>query len=317
MAPKKLPAVAAIDVPSSVWTTGQHEVRRVRPVNSALSFVKRWWSGRHQKLLLVLTLVVGVYGGAVDKREGAEAFLKSHSMPLWMLYPLGLSPFVVWLLLYLINETALRAAGTSDRDRWIGGQHEILRKISGNIGEIVTLRRNHGGRLTDSDAKLIVRSFLARAVDYAKLFVNDPTIEFRACCLRLRERPPRNRELPDQYLEAWEYDSSHPQTGNAVIPVGMPLAGKVAADREALIVDECRSEEWAAYFPGSRYESVVGFPLVVGQSRNGELFGVVTIDASKPGVFSRHDAARKIEDAIRPLLSSIVLVLEISNDVES
>src|SRR6185437_3046397 len=160
-------------------------------------------------------------------------------------------------------------------------QHEIQRKISGNIGEIVAIRRNHGGRLTDGDAKLIVRSFLARAVDYAKLFVNDPTIEFRACCLLLRRRPSRNRDLPEQYLEAWEYDSSHPKTSDAVVPLGVPLAGQVASGREALIVDDCRSKTWAPYFPGSRYKSVIGFPLVVGNSRSGELFGVVTIDASK------------------------------------
>lgn len=70
------------------------------------------------------------------------------------------------------------------------------------------------------------------------------------------------------------------------IPLGRGVAGRVAATREALIIDDLSTVETVYQYFRDRFRSFVGVPLVV----DGRVIGVMHVTAVLPGRFTQDDA---------------------------
>lgn len=276
-------------------------------ISSALRSPPKW-------LLLSLSVAVIVVTGLLKQEDSIVTFLLAHRLPLWLIHPLGIPLVLFWVVLYVSNETWVRVAAIVERRRWIHGQRTILGKFAGNIEKLTEqLDLGDDRRLPESEARQLVCSFLARIVDYGRIFVPDTQVELRACCLRVvsefgydPKRDPHPGTRPT-FLEAWVYDSPHPHAGGSKIPWGQPLAGVVAERKKAFILNDTLSSECAPFFADAEYRSVIGFPLLIGRDR---LIGVVTIDASQDSVFSKGSVGSQIEGAVSPILAAIALAID-------
>lgn len=261
---------------------------------------------------MTLTILVPAVAAIRMNVEPFSAFLVGHGISPGILRPLGIPLILTWAILYFLNELLVRTSANAARGRWVSDVNIIHGKTAGNVEDLTVQMRKHRGGLPEDVAKKIVRSFLARIVDYAVLFVNEPGVDIRACCFVLRSefvpgrpgRPAGNRP----FLVTWEFDAPHQHIGEQRVEMGQPLAGHVAQNRQPMIVEDVCDSKNKQHFAGKRYRTVLGLPLMVGPNR---LIGVVTIDANKPRVFSRYnEAGRLIEDASSPILAAIALVLE-------
>ena len=169
-----------------------------------------------------LTIATALLATVVQQPHGLAAFLVRHQLPRWPLHPLGLPLVGWWALLFLVNEISVRRAAARSTSRWIGEQQTLLGKTSGSIDLLCRGLAASRGSLTEDHARAIVRAFLARMVDHARLVVNDRQTEFRACCLVLRDE---TAEGGHPYLEAWEYDATHNDARYSKLTLGQPLAG--------------------------------------------------------------------------------------------
>jgi hypothetical protein len=275
------------------------------------SGLRHWMRTAGGRVLLGLSGFVGITGALVGERASFVQWLRDHNfngaadlVGPWLL--------VIWVVLYIVNEVWLRAAGNAQRDAWVDAHQRIIGKMTGNTSEFTALLRNGNGRIPPTAAKQIVRSYLARAVEYAALLANDPSLEFRACCLVVT-RAPVVGGRGERFLEAWVYDAPHKQAGThgaRKVEWGAMLAGRVASTGQVIVVDDCHDAHNRPIFGDPGYQTVIGFPLTVRTSDKGEVLGVVTVDASEKDVFKRDALDQRLEVAISPVLADIVLVLD-------
>jgi hypothetical protein len=118
---------------------------------------------------------------------------------------------------------------------------------------------------------------------------------------------PGTEDGGEPFLEAWEYDAPHKDARYSRLELGQPLAGQVAQTRIASSVPDILSPDVETHFPNRQYRTIVAFPVMIG-GPGGELLGVVTIDASVPGVFARTGAT--LEQAVGPLVALIGFALK-------
>jgi hypothetical protein len=260
-------------------------------------------------LLWAASALVALLAALVERETQVDDWLKAHKLP-DIIHPFGISPVWLWFMAYFANEIWLRYAGTNARGRSVGEQHRILSKTAGNLDSVTCGLHDGHGVLSEESTRSIVRSFLARVVDYAALLINRPDVTLRACCL-VPIVAAENAEV----LRAWEYDAPHDDRGWSQIPVGNPLAGYVALKRRPYLVADTADLASGEVFDHYRYRSIIGFPLMVG-GQGGRLVGVVTIDAQEPHVFSARGLGVKLEDALSPILAAIALTVDSKDEAE-
>ena len=258
-----------------------------------------------------LTIATAVLAAIVQQPHALSGFLSRHRLPSWPLHPLGLPLVGWWALLFLVNEIWVRRAGVQSSNRWIEQRQRVLSSTSGNIDYLCRCLVSGRGRLTEEDGRAVVRSLLARIAEYARLSVNTHEVDYRACCLLLRTRVS-GEDGGEAFLEAWEYDAPHNDAHYSTVPFGEPLAGVVARARASSYVDDVLDPEIETRFPNRRYRSIIGFPILVG-GPGGQLLGVVTVDASAPGVFAR-GTGTEMEKALSPVIALIGLALKMMRD---
>jgi signal transduction histidine kinase/putative methionine-R-sulfoxide reductase with GAF domain len=81
------------------------------------------------------------------------------------------------------------------------------------------------------------------------------------------------------------YGVEHEQVGAAIVPIGQGIAGRIAATRQSIIVDDVRTADVANAHLRSAVRSLLGVPVIV-QDR---LLGVLHADSSVPRPFTPAD----------------------------
>ncbi len=267
-------------------------------------------------MLILLTVTVALLSVALQQETAIAKWLDTHKFPAWTGGDLAVALTVIWAVLYLLNESWVRLAAVGGQAQWLQAQHSIHAKTAGNIDQITT-RLHTKPKVTKDECDQILRSFLARIVEFSRLFISDPENQLRAC-LHIATEETRtdpndsSKKIKVLCLIARVYDAPHHRAGKRKTEFGAPLAGTVGKFGKSWYVDDTKDPANAEAFGSDpRYRAVIGFPVMIG---NSQVIGVVTMDATLPFTFSKGSVASDIEEGISPILASIALAIVVSTN---